>query len=61
MYNGSYDVATHVVKCDSGRVAFHGHIYTQVEFEIGYQEKAKNAGEHCCELTLPNLLGEPKK
>ncbi|MEP7367564.1 MAG: thioredoxin domain-containing protein, partial [Acidobacteriota bacterium] len=32
-----------------------------VEFEIGYQEKAKNAGEHCCELTLPNLLGEPKK
>lgn len=32
-----------------------------VEFEIGYQATAKNAGEHCCELTLPNLLGEPKK
>ena len=32
-----------------------------IEFEVGYQATAKNAGEHCCELTLPNLLGEPKK
>ncbi len=31
-----------------------------IEFEIGYQSTAKNAGEHCCELTLPNLLGGPK-
>jgi len=31
-----------------------------IDFEIGYQKTAKNAGEHCCTLELPNLLGSPK-
>jgi protein-disulfide isomerase len=31
-----------------------------IEFEIGYQKTAKNAGEHCCTLELPNPLAAPK-
>ena len=31
-----------------------------IDFEIGYQKTAKNAGEACCEVRLPNPLEPPK-
>ena len=32
------------------------NLKTILEFEIGYQAKAKNAGEQCCTLPTPSLL-----
>ena len=31
-----------------------------IDFEIGYQKTAKNAGEACCEVRLPSPLDPPK-
>jgi protein-disulfide isomerase len=32
-----------------------------IEFELGYQKTAQNAGEKCCEMKLPDPLNRPSK